>query len=124
PPGLDLPRAAARVARSTRRRMPRIQMPAEHNYFAVFVGTGNLGDGVISRLAFRIPAIDYVELEFDRSSIGENARDAAVVLVAHHHGWERSGCVKGAVVESANLAMLTSGVDDPNQRPVGKKKLI
>ena len=64
------------------------------------------------------------ELELDGRAVGQHARDAAVVFVAHHDGRHRLGHVEGAVVEGADLAVLAAGVVDAADRAGGDQELI
>ena len=73
---------------------------------------------------FRIGAIDDVELELDRRAVGEDARDAAVVLVAHDDGRHRLGRGRRSVVERDDLAVLAARVVDANERAVVDEELV
>ena len=99
-------RAADRVVGRAGRRVPRVEVAAEHHDFVLLVGAGNFRDRVVRRPPFRIHLVDDVELELDRRAVGEDARDAAVVLVAHDDGRHRLGDVERAVVEGDDLAVL------------------
>ena len=77
-------RAADRVVGRAGGRMPRIEVPAEHDDFVGLVGARNFRDDVVARPSLGMGAIDDVELELDGAAVGEQAPDAAVVLVAHH----------------------------------------
>ena len=55
---------------------------------------------------------------FDRRAVGEDARDAAVVLVAQDDGRQRLGAVVRRGVERADLAVLAAGVVDADGAPV------
>ena len=108
--------AADRVVRRARGGVPGIEMAAEHHDFIGLVGAGNLRDGVVGRLALRIDAVLDVELERHGRAVGQNARDAAVVFIAHHDGRQVLRQVVGRAVERANLAVLAARVVDAHGR--------
>jgi hypothetical protein len=58
-------------------------MAAEHHELVGLVASWNLCDGVVAGAALGIAAVDDLEFELDRPLVGEETRDAAVVLVAH-----------------------------------------
>ena len=97
--------------------MPRVQVPAEHHDFLCLVGARNLGDDVVLRAALGIRLVHDRRFDLHRASAGHQPRDAAVVLVAHHHRGHGLGHVERAVVERANLPMLTPRVVDAQRRP-------
>ena len=99
-------RAANRVVGRAGRRVPRVEVAAEHHDFVLLVGAGNLRDRVVGGPPFRIHRVDDVELELDRRAVGEDARDAAVVFVAQHDRRHRLREIVGAVVERDDLAVL------------------
>ncbi len=99
-------------------------MAAQHDHFVGFVRAGNFGDGVVRGLAFGIDAIDDVEFERDISAVGEHARDAAIVFVAHHDSRYNFIDFERAIVESAYLPKFAAGVVDANQRAVGFQKNV
>ena len=57
-------------------------------------------------------------------AVGHHSRDAAVVLVAHHHRGHRLRDVEGAVVERANLSVLAAAVVDASRRAGRHQELI
>ena len=76
------------------------------------------------KCAFGIDAVDDVELQHDFSAVVENACDASKVFIAHHDRRYHFVNVKRAVVESANLPKLTTGIVDSNQRAIVFQKRI
>src|SRR4029077_17918527 len=70
----------------------------------------------------RIDLVHDVELELHRCPVGQYARDAAVVLVAHDDGGHRLRDVVRAVVEGDDLAVLARGVVDAHPGAVGDEK--
>ena len=110
------------VVRCARRRMPRVEMPAEHHDL---VGrAGNFGDRVVARPAFRIDAIDDVELELDVLAIREQPRDASVVLVAQHHGRNGSARIVRVVRKRPDLTVVAAGIVHAHERAGRDQKLI
>jgi hypothetical protein len=83
----------------------------------------DLGDGVVRR-AGRVALIDDRRLELDRRAVGEDAGDAAVVLVAHHDGGDGLGDVVGPVVERDDLAVRATRVVDPEGRLVQDEERV
>ena len=117
-------RAADRVVGRAGRRLPRIEVTAEHHHFVLLVAAGDFRDRVVRRPAFRIDLVDDVELEIDRGAVGQDARDAAVVLVAHDDRRHDLVDVVGAVVERDDLAVFTSGVVDADQHALSLEELV
>ena len=94
-------------------------MAAEHDHFILLVGAGNLGDGVIGGRTFRVHLVDDVELELHRRAVRQNARNAAVILVAEDDRRQRFGCIVSAVAERDDLTVFSRGVVDAQLRAAG-----
>ncbi len=60
----------------------------------------------------------------DRRAVGEDARDAAVILVAEHHRRQVARRVVGRAAERANLAVLPGRVVDANDRAARQHELV
>src|SRR5687768_16976060 len=99
-------------------------MAAEHDYFVGKVCSGDLSDGVVGSLAFGVHPVDDVEFQSDWPDIGEEARDATVIFVSHHHSRDNFVHVERSIIESANLSMLAAGIVHPNQRAIGFQERI
>src|SRR5688572_1911102 len=93
-------------------------MAAKHDHFVSFVGAGDLSDGVVRSLALGVHAVDDVEFQSNRTSIGEEARDATVVFVPHHDRRDSFVHVESSIIESPDLTMLAAGIVHANQRAV------
>src|SRR5262249_41179551 len=117
-------RATNRVVGRAGRGVPRIEMSPKHYHFVFLIRPGNLRDGVVRGLSFRVPAINDVELEFHRSAVGKNASDSSVIFVAHHHSRQRLSSIEGSIVESADLTMLTPRIVDSDQCAACDEELI
>ena len=106
-------RAADRVVGRARRRVPRIEVAAEHDDFVRFISAGDFGDRVVRGLP-GIRAVDDRELESDIEAIAQQPCDAAVMLVAEHNGRHRIGrdVIAGAR-ERDDLLMAAARVVDP-----------
>ena len=110
------------VVRCARRRMPRVEMPAEHHDL---VGrTGDFGDRVVARPAFRIEAIDDVELELDVLAIREQPRDASVVFVAQYHGRNGSARIVRVVGKRPDLTVVAARIVHAHARAGRDQKVI
>ena len=97
-------------------------MPAEHH--DLIGRAGNLGYRVVARPAFRIDAIDDVELELDLLAIREQPRDASVVLVAQDHGRNGSVLIVRVVGKRPDLTVVAAGVVHAHERAGSDQKLI
>ena len=111
-------RAADRVVGGACRRVPRVEVSAEHDDLVLLVRARDLRDRVVRRVPLRIRPVDDVEFEAHRRAIGEDPRDAAVVLVAHDDGGHGLRDVVRAVVERDDLAVRAAGVVDARGRLV------
>ena len=78
----------------------------------------NLGNGVIGSIAFWIDAIDYLELQFHFGVVGEDSRNAPVVLIAHHHSRHNLLHIESAIVEGADLTVLASCIINAHDRAI------
>src|ERR1043166_5579709 len=99
-------------------------MTTEHDYFIGFIAAGYLSNCVVRCRAFRIDVVDDVEFQCDLCAISKDASDTSIVFIAHDHGGDRFGHIKGSIVESANLTKFATSIVDPNYRPVVTKKEI
>ena len=99
-------------------------MPAQHDDLAGFVRPGKFADHVVGGRALGERLVDDVELQADGFAVGQQAIDAAVVLVAQHHGGRRLGEIEGAVVEGADLSVFARRVVDAQQRLVGHQPRV
>ena len=88
--------------------MPRIEVAAEHHDFVPSCRCPESPRWCCKRSCLPDTPVDDVELELDRRAVGEDARDAAVVLVPHHDGRHRLREVVRAVVERDDLAVLAA----------------
>src|SRR5206468_4354727 len=104
--------------------MPGVEVSPEHDHLVLLVASRNLGNGVVGGSTLGIRTIDDVELEFDRSAVLEDARDAAVVLVPHDHGGHGFVRIVGRVVERDNLPVFAAGIIDANQCALFDEELI
>jgi hypothetical protein len=77
-------------------------VPAEHHHFISLVRAGNLRDGDVRRLAFRIVRVLNVELDRDRRAVLDDAEDAAVVVVPKN----RARRLRRRVVVNLSAAVL------------------
>ena len=94
-------------------------MSAQHDDFAGLVRTRKFADHVVGGRALGKRLVDDVELQADGLAVRQQAIDAAVVLVAQHHGRRRLGQIEGAVVEGADLPVFAGCVVDAQERFVG-----
>src|SRR6185503_17956117 len=99
-------------------------MPAQHHHFVFLISARNFSNRVVSRAAFRVGAIDYVELKLYSSAVGKYARDAAIIFVAHNKRRQRFREVVSAIAEGAYLAVLAPRVVHANERAVFNQELI
>src|ERR1043166_1716936 len=99
-------------------------MSAQHDHFVGFITAANLSNRVVRSRTLRIDMVNDIELEYNVSAVVENATDAAEVFVAHHHCRNYFVDIERPVVESTNLAKLTTSVVDSNQRAILFQKCI
>ena len=104
--------------------VPRIEVPAQHHDLIAFVSSGNLGDRVVRGVTVRIGGVGDVELERDRRAIGKNARQTAVVFIAHHDRGNHFRDVIRRIVEGRDLAEFPSGIVDAQCGAVRQQKLV
>ncbi len=117
-------RAADCVVGRAGGRMPRIEVPAEHDHFVRFVAARNFRHDVVAGASLGMGAIDDVELELNGAAVGDEAPDAAVVLVPHHDGRRRLGHVVAGIVERADLAVVASRIVDADNGAAVDEKLV
>ncbi len=89
-------------------------MAAQHDHFVGFISAANLCDRVVRSRALGIDAIDDIEFEHNLGAVVQNASDAPEVFIAHHHCRNHFVNVKRLVVESTNLAKLTTRIVNPH----------
>ncbi len=107
-------RAADGIIGCARRRVPRIEMSAEHYYFVFFVRSRNFTNNIIRSRAFGNRSIANVELQRNRRSVSHKARNSSVIFITQNNRRHGFWNVERAIVKSANLSVFTSGIVDAN----------
>lgn len=94
-------------------------MASQHDYFRGFVGTGDLGDGIVGSFAFGVEAIGDFKIERDVFAIGEEAFDAAEVVIAEDDSGDGGSGVVAAVLLGDDDAVGAGGVVNPDECATG-----
>ncbi len=113
--GLHHRRAADCVVGRSGRRVPRIQVPAEHNDLVLFVRTHDLTDNVITGNPIRHDMAAEVKLQLDRRLVGEQPEDSSKVFVTHHDRWHDLRDVERPVVKGTHGPAIKLRFVDPHE---------
>ena len=93
---LEHRRRARGVVGRAGRRVPRVEVRAEHHEFVRLVGAGDFADDVEHRRVVGEGVLD-VGLDRHRHVLGQQARHPAVLLCRDHHRGQRLGRIGRAV---------------------------
>ncbi len=99
-------------------------MATEHDDFVLFVRAGNFRDGVVGGRAFGIFPVLDVHTQSNGSAVREQARDAAIILIAHHERRNGPGRIVGGVLLGDDDAVSAAGVVDADESARIHEELI